>query len=189
MKAKNGKPTAKFRVGDRVQFQWGGNKVWGTITEDGRIIGHNGPCWYTINIPQDPYEPHPWTKEEAELEPDTISRVPFEKSEIIEFLKNSGLVAMLISSPWRGPEDPPVWLCRSPAGMITYTFLASHGMVGGKIVPHFTLRRGDKIDARRKDEVADFLLGFGLTPEEAEDVIRAVGVSPVKKRRRKAEKA
>ena len=128
--------------------------------------------------------------EEAELEPDSISRVPLEKSEILEFLKNSGLVGMLISNPWREPEDPPAWLCRTPTGKITYTFSPSHGMIGGKLVPHFTLWEGDKIDARKTDEVAEFLLSFGLTREEAEDVIRAVGVSPVwKPRRRKAETA
>jgi hypothetical protein len=46
------------------------------------------------------------------------------------------------------------------------------------------------IRAEKRDEVAAYLLTFGLTPGEADEVIQAVGVAPVKKpRRRKAETA
>jgi hypothetical protein len=132
----------------------------------------------------DPYDPEPCHREEDELEPDSISRVPLEKSEIINFLKNSGLVGILLSNPSTEREDPVVWLCRGTNGQITYTFSPRRGMIGGQLVPEFALWEGHRIDARKKDEVAAFLLSFGLTPEEAQDVIGAVGVK--EPRRRKA---
>src|SRR3954454_21881994 len=113
MKSKNSKPVAKFRAGDRVQFESGGKNVWGTITEDRGIVGYHGPRWYTISMPMDPYEPELRVREEEELEPDSISRVPLEKSEIIEFLKNH-LVGILLWNPSTEREDPVVWLCRGP---------------------------------------------------------------------------
>ena len=190
MKSRNGKPAPRFRVGDRVQFEFGGRRVWGTITEDIGIVGFDGPRWYSISMPMDPYEPESWTMEETDLEPDRISRVPLEKSEVIEFLKNHGLLGILIWNPSTEREEPVVWLGRGSVGEITHTFSPSRGMIGGKLIPYLAHWEGNRIDARKKDEVAEFLLSFGLTHEEAEDVIRAVGVSPVRKpRRRKAETA
>jgi len=184
MKSKNSKPAAKFRVGDRVQFEFGGDKIWGTITEDRGIIGANGRRWYTISVPMDPYELEPHVREEEKLEPDTMSRVPLKKSEIIGFLKDSGLLRILISNPSTEREDPQVWLCRDQGGGVTYTFSPKRGTVGGQLVPYFAHWEGNRIDARSKDEVAAFLASFGLTPQEAEDVIRAVGTTAVKKPRR-----
>jgi len=187
MKSKNGKPAAKYRVGDRVLFHFGGRKIWGTITEDRGFLGGDGRRLYYISMPMDPYDPEPFMKAEDELEPDTISRVPLEKAEIIEFLKNSGLFGILLWNPSSEREDPVVWLCRGANGEITYTFSPRRGMIGGRLIPFLAHQRGGRIDAEKRDEVAEFLLSFGLTPEEAEDVIQAVGVSPVKKpRRRKA---
>jgi hypothetical protein len=191
MTSRNGRLRAKYRVGERVQFQLGQDPVWGTITRVPWTLSHGRPRWYHLSLSQDPDEPYDWMMEEAGLEPDSISRAPLEKSEILEYFTNSGLVAMLISSPWSETAALPAWLCRSMGGMVTYTFNPGHGLIGGKPIPQFTLyREGEKIDARKKDEVAEFLLSFGLTPEEAADVIRAVGVAPVRKpRRRKAETA
>jgi hypothetical protein len=92
MKSRNGEPVPKFRVGDRVQFNLWGKTSWGTITEDRGIVGHNGPRWYTISVPMDPDDPERHVKAEEELEPDSISRVPLEKPEIIAFLKRTGLI-------------------------------------------------------------------------------------------------
>ena len=63
------------------------------------------------------------------------------------------------------------------------------GAMRSKRAAEFAEWKAKRIDARKKDEVAEFLLGFGLTPEEAEDVIQAVGVKPVKTKphRRQAE--
>ena len=191
MRSRNGKLAAKFRVGDRVQFELWGKKTWGIITEDRGIVGHNGPRWYTISVPMEPYDPEPHVMDEEELEPDTISRVPLEKSEIIDYLKTTGLYSILLANNMLPLEYPVVWLGRDCHGEITYTFSPRRGLIGGQIIPDSALaRRGRRIDARKKDEVAAYLLGFGLTPEEAEYVIQSVGVAPVKEpRRRKAETA
>jgi hypothetical protein len=70
-----------------------------------------------------------------------------------------------------------VWLGRDSQGKVTYTFSPRRGLIGGKLIPELALCAGRRIDARKKDEVAEILLGFGLTLEEAEDVIQAVGAS------------
>jgi hypothetical protein len=193
MRTRNSKPVAKFRAGDRVQFECGWGKgrhtAWGTIVEDRGLIGINGRRLYHIDIPRDPYlpdEPDRTMMGEEDLEPDAISRVPLEKSEIIEYLKKR-LSEILGWNPSTERKDPVVWLGRDSSGKITYTFSPRRGLVGGKLIPEFARLLSRRIDARKKDEVAEFLLGFGLTPEEAEDVIQAVGVKPVKPpRRRKA---
>jgi hypothetical protein len=188
MKSRNSQPVARFRAGDRVQFEWGGHTFWGTIVEDRGLLGVNGRRLYHIDIPMDPElpdEPHRTMKAEDELEPDTISRVPLKKSEIIEYLKKR-LPGTLLWNPSSERKDPVVWLGRDLHGNITYTFSPRRGMIGGKLVPEFAEWKAKPIDARKKDEVAEFLLGFGLTPDEAEDVIQAVGVKPVKPLRRKA---
>jgi hypothetical protein len=191
MTSRNGRPSAKYRVGERVQFLLGKDPVWGTITRLPRTLSHDRPKWYHLSLSQDPYEPYDWMAEESEMEPDSISRAPLTKSEILEYLTNSGLEGMLISNPWSETAALPTWLCRSMGGTVTYTFDMNHGLIGGKPIPQFTLYRdGHTIEPRRKAEVAEFLLCFGLTPEEAEDVIKAIGVASVRKsRRRKAENA
>jgi hypothetical protein len=188
MKSRNGRPAAKFRVGDRVQFDLWGKKSWGTITEDRGIVGHNGPRWYTISVPMDPDDPERHVMGEDELEPDSISRVPLEKSEIIDYLKKHGLYSILLANNLLPLEYPLVWLGRDNHGKITHTFAPRRGLIGGQMIPDSALAwPGRRIDARKKDEVASYLRGFGLTPDEAEDVIQSLGVAPVKKpRRRKA---
>ena len=68
---------------------------------------------------------------------------------------------------------------------MTHTFAAEHGQVGGDRSVPFAAFWEAAVHAQKRDEVAAYLLTFGLTPEEAEDVIRAVGVSPVRKPRRR----
>ncbi len=176
MKSDNGKSTAKFRVGERVQFGAGGRQVWGTVVEDRGPIGVNGRRLYRISVPRDPQEPEDQVKAEEELKPDTLSRRDLAKSEIVDFLKGGALLEILLSSTADRP-DRRVWLCRGPRGDAAYTFSADRGQIGGLIIPESTIRLGLWIEERRKNEVAAFLLGFGLSPEEAMDVIRDVGVS------------
>jgi hypothetical protein len=176
MKSDNGKSPAKFRVGERVQFGAGGRQVWGTVVEDRGPIGVNGRRLYRISVPRDPQEPEDQVKAEEELKPDSISRVAIARSEIMEFLKGGALLEILLSSSADRP-DRRVWLCRGPRGDVAYTFSANRGQIGGLIIPESTIRLGLWIEERRKNEVAAFLLGFGLSPDEAMDVIRDVGVS------------
>jgi hypothetical protein len=128
------KPKPKFKVGDRVRFDWPSYKVWGTIIEDRGPLGVGGRRRYVVSSPSDPFEPDICTVSEDRLELDTMPLAPPEKPEIF-------------AAFWEGA-----------------------------------------VHAHMKDEVAAYLLTFGLTPEEAEDVFRTVGVSPVRKpRRRKVE--
>jgi hypothetical protein len=182
MKFDNGEVSAKFRVGDRVQFGTGGRQIWGTVVEDRGPIGVNGRRLYRISVPRDPQEPEDQVKAEEELKPDTLSRAVIARSEIVEFLKGGALLEILLSSAADRP-DRRVWLCCGPRGDVAYTFSANRGQIGGLIIPESTIRLGLWIDERRKNEVAAFLLGFGLSPEVAMEVIRDVGVSQSKRDR------
>jgi hypothetical protein len=50
-------------------------------------------------------------------------------------------------------------------------------VLGGSLVPFATLYGFEKVLLDRKEEVIGFLGSFGLTREEAEDVIRTVGTA------------
>jgi hypothetical protein len=176
MKFESGQVPAKFRVGERVQFGFAGRQVWGTVVEDRGPIGVNGRRLYRISVPRDPQEPEDQVKAEEELKPDTLSNAVIARPEIMEFMKGGALLEILLSSTADRPERR-VWLCRGPRGDAAYTFSADRGQIGGLIIPESTIRLGLWIDERRKNEVAAFLLGFGLSPDEAMDVIRDVGVS------------
>lgn len=183
MKTRN--PKAKFKVGDRVRFDFPSYKVRGTIVEDRGPFGVGGRRQYTVSTPSDPFEPDLHLVSEDRLELDVTPPAPLEKPEILRFLKNSGLMMILMTNPSpEGPRDPRVWLCRDQLGNVIYTFAAERGQIGGATVP-FAAFWDDAIHAHKRDEVAAYLLTFGLTPEEADDVIRAVGVSPVRKPRRR----
>ena len=182
MKFENPKAPAKFRVGERVQFGYRGRPVWGTIMEDRGPIGVNGRRLYRISMPMDPQEPEDHIRAEEELKPDSLSSGALTKSEIVDFLKGRALLEILLS---HSPERPDrrAWLCRGPRGDVTYTFSANRGQIGGLLIPESTVRLGLWIEERKKNDVAAFLLGFGLSPEEAMDVIMAIGVSQAKKDR------
>ena len=189
---KNKKPTARFKVGDRVRCQ---HVIYpylrGTIVEVRGLPSYDGRRRYVVGIDSDPFEPDFRTVTEDELELDLTPPAPLEKPEILRFLKNGGLIMILMTNPSPdGPKYPRVWLCRDQLGNVIYTFAAERGQVGGALVPFAAFWDSAHIRAEKRDEVAAYLLTFGLTPEEAEDVIRAVGVSPVKKpRRQKVETA
>jgi hypothetical protein len=185
------KPKAKFEVGDHVRLDFLTYKVRGTIVEDRGPFGVDGCRQYTVSVPSDPFEPDLHMVSEFEIELDVAPPAPLEKAEILRYLKNCGLIGILMSNPSpEGPRDPRVWLCRDHLENVIHTFAAERGLVGGAIVPFAAFWGSHHIQAHKRDEVAAYLLTFGLTPEEAEDVIRAVGVAPVKKpRRRKAETA
>jgi hypothetical protein len=179
MKFENPKAPAKYRVGERVQFGYRGRQVWGTIMEDRGPIGVNGRRLYRISMPREPQEPEDHVKAEEELRPDSLSRGALAKSEIVEFLTGGALLEILLANA----PDRRVWLCRGSSGSVAYTFSGNRGQIGGLIIPESTIRLGLWIDERKKNDVAAFLLGFGLSPDEAMDVIRAVGVSQSKKDR------
>jgi hypothetical protein len=190
MRTKN--PRAKFKVGGRVRFGWPTQRVWGTMMEDRGPLGVDGRRQYVVGIPVHPFETERHAVSEDRLELDVTPPAPLEQVEILDFLENGGLIKLLLTKPsLDGPKDPHVWLCRSQPGNVTHTFAPERGQVGGAAVPFAAFRDSSPIRAGKRDEVATYLRTFGLTPEEPEEVIRAVGVGPVKKprRRRKAETA
>ena len=128
-----------------------GKKTWGTITEDRGIVGYNGPRWYTISVPMDPDDPELHVMGEEELEPDSISRVPLEKSEIIDYLKRTGLFSILLSNNDFPLDYPLVWLCRDNHGEITYTFAPRRGLIGGQIIPDSALDPAGPPDRRAEE--------------------------------------
>lgn len=176
MKFDDAKAPAKFLIGERVQFGYAGRQMWGTVVEDRGPIGVNGRRLYRISVLRDPQEPEDQVKAEEELRPDTLSRADISGSEVMEFLKGGALLEILLASTPERP-DRRAWLCRGPRGDVAYTFAPDRGRIGGLIIPESTIRLGLWIDERRKNEVAAFLLGFGLSPDEAMDVVRDVGLT------------
>jgi hypothetical protein len=189
---RNKTPRAKFKVGDRVRFDhFKYPYLRGTIVEDRGPLGVDGRRLYVVSKPSDPFDPELRTISEDRLELDRTPPAPLEKAEIIQFLENGGLIWILMSNPsGEGRTDPRVWLCRDQLGGVVFTFASERGQVGGAPVPFAAFWDSAHIRAEKRDEVAAYLLTFGLTPGEADEVIQAVGVAPVKKpRRRKAETA
>ena len=175
------KKAPRFRVGDRVKFPLGKYRVAGVVTEDRGLLGVQGIRLYRIRVPMDPYEPENFTVPENELEPvakgDPMDRAPM-KEEIIDYLKNGGLVSILMANSSGGRNQPRVWLCRDQLGNLTHTFSQDNGIVGGEVVPFWVLWENDRIFLPKKDQVIAFLSSFGLAPEEAEGVVESVGTVP-----------
>jgi hypothetical protein len=121
-----------------------------------------------------------FTRPEEELEAD----VDYEergklltKTRIMDYLKQIGLVGILRTNTPRGRNQPRVWLCLDTYNKPIYTFIPEHGLVGGATVPYWTMDENWKIFASKKEEVIAFLASFGLSRQEAEEVIEAVGVT------------
>ncbi len=88
---------------------------------------------------------------EDEIELDLTPPAPLEKPEILRFLKNSGLIMLLMTNPSPdGPKDPRVWLCRDQLGNVIYTFAAERGQVGGAPVPFAAFWDSDPSTPRRE---------------------------------------
>jgi hypothetical protein len=172
---------SQFRSGDRVSFSLGKYDLTGVIVEERGPIGVQGRRLFVVQIPMDPDEPENYTIPENELKPvkkEDLHPVVPEKRQIIDYLKRGGLVAILMSNSDGGKNQPRVWLCRDQLGNLTHTFSADRGLVGGETVPFWSLFDNERIFLPKKDQVVAFLSGFGLTKQEAEEVIRAVGTAP-----------
>src|SRR5205823_3542793 len=100
-----------------------------------------------------------------------------DKAKVIRYLKNGALLSILMTDTPGGRNQPRVWIRPNTLGNLTYTFAPERGVLGGALVPFGTLYVFEKILLDRKEEVIGFLSSFGLTREEAEDVIRSVGTA------------
>jgi hypothetical protein len=178
MKALKDKPP-QFQVGERVQFPFGGVKGIGEIVEDRGLVGIPGNRLYAISIPMDPDDSLLWIVPEEQLEPappPIDQKALLTKPRIWEYLKLGGLKLMLHSYSPEGKFQPRAWLCLTPLGNVTHTFVQERGVIGGATVP-FAALWNDKIHKPKKTEVTTFLESFGLSKQEAERLIQEIGTS------------
>ena len=165
-----------FQVGDRVLLSYDSRKVTGLVVEDRGLLGRGGRRLYHVEVPADPAEPMLLLMGEDELEIDPGEwNAPIDKSRIMDYLKRSGLVSMLLANSPRGKTQPRAWIRRDSYGNRTTTFDPDWGVIGGATVPYGTLHANWKVREARKDAAKSFLASFGLTPEEAEEVFAAMG--------------
>jgi hypothetical protein len=167
-------PPPKFRLGDWVTFRYGAEQVFAQIIEDRGPLGVNRRRLYRIRFNQDLDEPIAFEMPEDDLE----KAVP-DKAAILEYLKRGGLVKILHTNLQGGRNQPQVWLTLSPRGEVSHTFEAARRLIGnGGTVPFWALHE-NKIFLPKKPDVIKYLTtSFGLTREEAEDVVQAVGTAP-----------
>ena len=183
----------KFRLGDWVTFKYGVWPVVAQIVEDRGPLGAGRRRLYRIRFDQELNEPISFEMPEDEMEklvPDKDALSHYLKQEglkdaILRYLKQGGLVEILRTNIQGGriQNQPKVWLTHSPRGEVSYTFTSERGLIGnGAIVPFWALHE-DRILPHKKSNVLAFLMSFGLTEEEAEQVIEAVGTGGPTERR------
>ena len=93
--------------------------------------------------------------------------------EILDYFLNGGLVSIFSDCDVKTTH---VWLRRDSEGNLTYTFDEQYGELGGARVPFWALHNG-LIPRQRIDHVLAFLKTFGLSENEAYQVVRAFDAS------------
>jgi hypothetical protein len=164
----------KFRLGDWVTFRYGVRPVHAQIIEDRGQLGADRRRLYRIRFEQELdlelNEPVEFEMPEDEME----KSVP-DRAAILRYLSQGGLIEILRTNLSGGKDQPRVWLTYNPRGELSYTFTAERGLMGsGARVPFWTLHE-NKILPDKRPKVLTFLEELGLTPEEAEEVMEAVG--------------
>ena len=170
----------QFHVGDSVWVPVGRGKSAGVIVEDRGSIGVGRRRLYRIEVAMDPFDHMTVELPADEFEPitETNRPKPLSQEEVMEFLKVGGLIAILRSNLNGGPNQPRVWLCRDSLGNVTHTFVAERGLAGGATVPFFAVHQG-KVFRPESDSVLNYLRqSFGLTEDQAWEVLHTVGVAP-----------
>jgi len=166
------KTARRLRVGDWVTFPFGSWRPFAQVIEDRGRLGVKGRRIYRLRLDQD--ESEPW---EFELNEEEVEAANPDRTAVLRFLREGGLVALLQGNLVRKKEQPRAWLTFTNRGAVTYTFDRSRGIIGGAPVPYFALLE-EKIYAPKKDDVVKFLTSFDLTRDEAEDVVRSIGTAP-----------
>jgi hypothetical protein len=163
-----------FRLGDWVTFQYGVRPVFAQIVEDRGPLGANRRRLYRIRLDWELNESTDFEMPEDEME----KAVP-DKAAILHYLKRGGLVDLLRTNLRDGEAPPRVWLTYTPRGDLTHTLNPGLKAAGkGTPAPFFAVLK-NKVYAPDKAKVIDYLkTSLGLTQEEAEDVVQAVGTAP-----------
>ena len=164
----------KFRVGDWVSFQYGAMRVFAQIIEDRGPLGVNRRRLFRIRLDRDLNEPIAF-----EMPEDDMERAVPDKAAIVQYLKQGGLADILQTNLREGEDPPRVWLTFTRRGELTHTLNPVLKVTGkGTPAPFFAVLK-NKVYAPDKAKVVEYLTNsFGLTPEEAEDVVQAVGTAP-----------
>ena len=168
-----------FQVGDRVTIPLGARRVEGTIVEDRGPFGVNRRRLYRVEVPQDPFDPtnHELPEDEIEVSQRVNGDVALSRKAIIDYLKYGGLIAILRSNLTGGKNQPRVWLCFDSLGNVTHTFTKDRGLAGGESVP-FSAVHDNHVFTPKRDEILDYLQGFGLSKTDATEIIATVGSLP-----------
>lgn len=166
------KRNGRFKVGDWVAFPYGTRNLIAQVAEARGPLGVNRRHLYRILVPSESGEPDSFEMPDDEL----AAAGPPDKTAVIRYLKEGGLVEMLRSNLNGGRQQPKVWLTYTSRGNITHTFIAERGMLGGATVPFFALYQGS-VFAGKREEVVEFLASFGLNRNEAQEILAAVGIA------------
>ena len=163
-------------LGDTVRFTLGTTPVTGIVIDDRGPIGANGVRIYRVRVPNSPYDDELFemAEDELDVQPPPDTDVP--KDAIVEYLQHGGLVQILRQNLSGGKSQPRVWLRRDTAGNVVHTFTEAPGAVGGATVP-FAALRANRIFAPKRGDVLAFLKTFGLSGDDANRVIDAVGTA------------
>jgi hypothetical protein len=165
--AKKSRP--RFRAGDWVTILFGTSRRLAKVLEDRGQIGVHRQQLYRIRF-QDSDEDAAFEAREEDLEPAVLP----DKAAVLRYLREGGLVAILSANLAGGRQEPRAWITFGPEGGVVHTFSPDRGLIGGETVPFYALH-GNKVFTPKRAEVRTFLTTFGLTPEEAEGIVRAVG--------------
>lgn len=163
-------------VGDTVSFQLGTTLTQGVVVDDRGPIGVGNVHIFRVRIPNDPYDDDEIEMPEDELSLDIGIVDSISKSEIVDYLEHGGLVQILKSNSSGGRTQPRVWLGQDSLGNVVHTFVPERGKVGGATVPFFALHN-NRLFSPNVADISEFLLSFGLSKEDARQVIATVGTS------------
>jgi hypothetical protein len=164
--------TPRFKVGDWVSFQYGPRQVWAQVIEDRGCLGVNRRRLYRIRVGEESEESRAFEMPEDDLRPARPQRAA-----VMDYLKNGGLLEILRANLGGGRSQPRVWLTFDSHGKLTHTFDAARGLIGGAVVPFFALH-GNAVFKPKAEEVVSFLGDFGLSHDDAREVMNFVGTGP-----------
>ena len=164
-------------VGDHVRFTLGTTPIEGVVIDDRGPIGANRIRIFSVRIPNDPYDEDviEMPEDELALASNSIGSIP--KESIVRYLEDGGLIQILQSNKSGGTAHARVWLGRDSLGNVVHTFIAERGIVGGAAVPFFAIH-DNRIFTSKLDEVLSFLSTFGLSTQDAKQVVEEVGTAP-----------
>jgi hypothetical protein len=164
----------RFRWGDWVSFPYGVRRVFAQIIQSDKPLFVRGYHLYRVRLEQAYTEAAEFTATDEDME----KAVP-DKAAIVQYLKQGGLADILQTNLRDGEAPPRVWLTFTPGGELTHTLNPGLKAAGkGTPAPYFAVLK-NKVYAPDRAKVVEYLkTSFGLTQEESEDVVQAVGTAP-----------